>query len=81
MIIPQTGHQEDAEEFLGFFLDTLEEELLSISSSLSSKASKPEEEPTAENGWLEVGKKNRSMLTRTVRVIFSAHASKLMSTP
>lgn len=62
----QTGHQEDAEEFLGFFLDTLEEELLSISSQLFQNAAK-HEEPTANNGWLEVGKKNRFMATRTVR--------------
>ena len=67
----QTGHQEDAEEFLGFFLDTLEEELLSISSSLSQKVAKQEDEPTADNGWLEVGKKNRSVSTRTVRVKLS----------
>lgn len=62
-----TGHQEDAEEFLGFFLDTLEEELLSISSSISQKTAKQEEEPAADNGWLEVGKKNRSVSTRTIK--------------
>ena len=65
----QGGHQEDAEEFLGFFLDTLEEELLSISSQMSQKAVKQEEEPSADNGWLEAGKKNRSMSTRTVSTI------------
>lgn len=74
----QGGHQEDAEEFLGFYLDTLEEELLSILSSLSPSNSKmkmkgvsPVEEkeeaaPPADDGWLEVGKRNRTVLTRTV---------------
>ncbi|KAH9900901.1 hypothetical protein C8Q73DRAFT_742650 [Cubamyces lactineus] len=63
------GHQEDAEEFLGFFLDTLEEELLSISQSLSPKeAPKPSEEGQVQDGeWLEVGKKNKAVTTRTAK--------------
>ncbi|KAF8207547.1 hypothetical protein K438DRAFT_1815196 [Mycena galopus ATCC 62051] len=84
------GHQEDAEEFLGFFLDTLEEELLAVgaalapSSSSSASASakrvnsnaggravveeREEEAPSeAEDGWLEVGKKNRTVVTRTIK--------------
>ncbi|KAI0636523.1 hypothetical protein C8Q77DRAFT_1093171 [Trametes polyzona] len=64
------GHQEDAEEFLGFFLDTLEEELLSISQSLSPKepAKPAPEEPQAQDGeWLEVGKKNKAVTTRTTK--------------
>lgn len=70
------GHQEDAEEFLGFYLDTLEEELLSIMSSFQSKSANGpshSEEPqvgiSAEDGpWLEVGKKNRTAVTRTVKM-------------
>lgn len=70
----QGGHQEDAEEFLGFYLDTLEEELLSISSSLASKSEADQSHET-QNGhaiqedgpWLEVGKRNRTAVTRTVR--------------
>ncbi|KAH9930673.1 uncharacterized protein B0H18DRAFT_992984 [Fomitopsis serialis] len=64
------GHQEDAEEFLGFFLDTLEEEVLALSSSLSPNAPKPIEEVDGaahDDGWYEVGKKNRAMVTRTVK--------------
>ncbi|TFY64673.1 hypothetical protein EVJ58_g2454 [Rhodofomes roseus] len=65
------GHQEDAEEFLGFFLDTLEEELLSFSSSSSPSAPKPLEETDGagaqDDGWYEVGKKNRAMITRSVK--------------
>jgi ubiquitin carboxyl-terminal hydrolase 10 len=69
--LSQGGHQEDAEEFLGFYLDTLEEELLSISSSLASKTeagqSLPETHAPQEDGaWLEVGKHNRMAVTRTV---------------
>ncbi|KAI5990559.1 hypothetical protein F5J12DRAFT_862832 [Pisolithus orientalis] len=68
------GHQEDAEEFLGFYLDTLEEELLSITASLQSKnANDPGYSERQQNGsaaedgpWLEVGKKNRTAVTRTV---------------
>ena len=58
------GDQEDAEEFLGFFFDTLEEELLSIS---TARKQKEEDAPSGDNGWLEVGKKNRLTTTRTVR--------------
>jgi len=71
------GQQEDAEEFLGFYLDTLEEELLSIVQELapsSSSRSAPvaeereEEAPREEaDGWLEVGKKNRTVVTRTIK--------------
>ncbi|KAI9574185.1 hypothetical protein HD554DRAFT_2045090 [Boletus coccyginus] len=69
------GHQEDAEEFLGFYLDTLEEELLSISSSLTSKTETGQSQPEMQNGnapqedgpWLEVGKGNRMAFTRTAK--------------
>jgi ubiquitin carboxyl-terminal hydrolase 10 len=73
----QGGQQEDAEEFLGFYLDTLEEELLSmikssgpVSNSTSVAVGAPIEdhadhERTAD-GWVEVGKKNKTIVTRTV---------------
>lgn len=72
------GHQEDAEEFLGFYLDTLEEELMSIVHSISPSSkpnSKPveekEEQDQGEDGWLEVGKRNRSVITRTIKSVES----------
>ncbi|KAI0748393.1 hypothetical protein C8Q80DRAFT_1171656 [Daedaleopsis nitida] len=64
------GYQEDAEEFLGFFLDTLEEELLSISQSLQQPKEAPQvanEEAPQDDGWMEVGKKNKAVMTRTAR--------------
>jgi ubiquitin carboxyl-terminal hydrolase 10 len=56
-------------------LNTLEEELLSIVNAISPhKASKggppveerEEEEPPEEDGWMEVGTRNRMVVTRTV---------------
>ncbi|KAF8163725.1 hypothetical protein B0H34DRAFT_650904 [Crassisporium funariophilum] len=72
------GHQEDAEEFFGFYLDTLEEELLSILHSINPPsrpkvaAAAPVEEkeeaaPPEDDGWLEVGKRNRMVVTRTIK--------------
>ncbi|KAG1756886.1 uncharacterized protein EDB91DRAFT_1094988 [Suillus paluster] len=68
------GHQEDAEEFLGFYLDTLEEELLTLSSALTNPNAAPAHQNsnaatnnTQEEGWLEVGKRNRTVFTRTTK--------------
>ncbi|CDO68625.1 hypothetical protein BN946_scf184996.g56 [Trametes cinnabarina] len=64
------GHQEDAEEFLGFFLDTLEEELLSLSQSLSPKepaTATADDAQTQDGEWLEVGKKNKAVTTRSTK--------------
>lgn len=56
---------------MGFYLDTLEEEFLTISSSLTSKAELHSETQNGhaaqEDGpWLEVGRRNRTAITRTV---------------
>jgi len=74
----QGGHQEDAEEFFGFYLDTLEEELLSLLASINPskpasaahKVEEREEESQSVEGWTEVGKRNKMVLTRTVRQLF-----------
>jgi ubiquitin carboxyl-terminal hydrolase 10 len=68
------GQQEDAEEFFGFYLDTLEEELLSLTNTSNTtktteKVEREEEDP--EEGWMEVGKRNRSVVTRTVGYLYT----------
>lgn len=72
------GHQEDAEEFFGFYLDTLEEELLVLLASITppkpaSAASKVEEREESQSGegWTEVGKRNKMVPTRTVKSVDS----------
>lgn len=67
------GQQEDAEEFLGFYLDTLEEELLLLLNTVNaaeealSTVEEHEGPASKEDGWMEVGKKNRSVVTRTIK--------------
>lgn len=77
------GQQEDAEEFLGFLLETLEEELVLLKETLTGTSSsssserqgaklRPVEEreeaaPPEERGWHEVGKRNRTVVTRTIK--------------
>jgi len=76
------GTQEDAEEFLGFFLETLSEEVAEIVrkeeeriAKLSGKDKGKEKElPVEEEGWEEVGSKGRTATTRTV-----CHLSLLLS--
>ncbi|ESK98263.1 ubiquitin c-terminal hydrolase [Moniliophthora roreri MCA 2997] len=82
-VIGQGQGQEDAEEFLGFYLDTLEEELLALGDdkttmTAATTTAKPtvmeqhtEQEQPVGDGWLEVGKKNRTVVTRTIKSLHS----------
>lgn len=92
------GQQEDAEEFLGFYLEGLEEELTTLTETLTHVESstllegknkkkgataveETEEDapPEAEqDGWMEVGKRNRTVVTRTVSVsiLFCSYLTK-----
>lgn len=87
------GHQEDAEEFFGFLLETVHEEFLYMQSRyesrntgggygrVSAKADRSDEPENADerevsrpvspgaaggDGWLEVGKKQKVNVVRTV---------------
>ncbi|GAM40702.1 hypothetical protein TCE0_039f13254 [Talaromyces pinophilus] len=60
------GHQQDAQEFLGFFLEELHEECAHALKSSASQANAASAEPSSEaDGWLEVGQKQKSAVTRS----------------
>ncbi|KIW79615.1 hypothetical protein Z517_06228 [Fonsecaea pedrosoi CBS 271.37] len=69
------GHQQDAQEFLGFLLEELHEEcaraMRSTTASSSGRTtpvgsvSNASEHADTENGWMEVGHKQKSAVTRS----------------
>ncbi|KAH8847286.1 hypothetical protein MCOR27_007312 [Pyricularia oryzae] len=70
------GHQQDAEEFLGFFLESLHDECSHVmraagqqsitSTAPQSSAQTPTTSaPSVDNDWLEVGPRQRAAITRS----------------
>ncbi|KAI8808279.1 cysteine proteinase [Cladochytrium replicatum] len=66
----QKGRQEDAEEFLGFLLDGLHEELLSLMSN-GSPESKSAVNSSSDDEWTQVGRKNKPTVVRSTEVVES----------
>jgi len=63
------GHQQDAEEFLGFLLEGLHDECVTVMKQqlATSKASEPLTSPPSDapDGWLEVGHKQKASVTHS----------------
>ncbi|KAI5787105.1 hypothetical protein EDC01DRAFT_692378 [Geopyxis carbonaria] len=65
------GHQQDAEEFLGFLLDGLHEEAVAImksTTSSSAPSTNGEASDPSESGWMEVGHKQKAATTRSTEI-------------
>lgn len=74
------GHQQDAQEFLGFLLEELHEECARAMRSSASNSGRTtpvgsvsnfSEQPDAESGWMEVGHKQKPSVTRSSGAIAS----------
>ncbi|EMC98527.1 hypothetical protein BAUCODRAFT_66730 [Baudoinia panamericana UAMH 10762] len=65
------GHQQDAEEFLGFILECLHDECVTVmrssTESQTEGVTSPSitASPSSADGWLEVGPKQKASVTRT----------------
>jgi ubiquitin carboxyl-terminal hydrolase 10 len=62
------GHQQDAEEFLGFLLDGIHDECMTVmrKAGVEEDSAQPAEQSNSapDAGWLEVGPKQKSSVTR-----------------
>lgn len=80
---PQQGHQQDAEEFLGWLLQALDDECSKVMgvgtavSSHSADAAAPSENGEASDGWLEVGPRQKAAVTRASGSTSSSPISKI----
>lgn len=69
----QKGHQQDAEEFLGFLLEGLHDECVQVMQGQTDEQLQPNGisspdtvmSPGSADGWLEVGPKQKASVTRT----------------
>lgn len=65
------GHQQDAEEFLGFVLQSLDDECTAVMNNFSSATATASESSSVDGNadpsgdWLEVGRKQRAAVTRS----------------
>jgi ubiquitin carboxyl-terminal hydrolase 10 len=58
----QRGRQEDAQEFLGYLLECLEEEFLQAATASTVEIT--DDDASSDDTWVEVGKKNRPLQSR-----------------
>ena len=67
----QRGHQQDAEEFLGFLLQSLDDECTQVMNQIATNGDVTPEGPSNDSSadpsgdWLEVGRKQRAAVTRS----------------
>lgn len=79
------GHQQDAEEFLGFLLEGLHDECVQVmQASGANTPSMRSEEPSIDSsadsiadGWLEVGHKQKAAVTRSSGTISASPITKI----
>ncbi len=93
----QRGHQQDAEEFLGFLLEGMHDECVAVMATQPSSTATPElASPTTTapsvvaDGWMEVGPKQKASVTRTegqqdapspVTKMFGGHLRSVLRVP
>jgi ubiquitin carboxyl-terminal hydrolase 10 len=73
LIYVQRGHQQDAEEFLGFLLEEMHEECVHVMKGFDnpedSSLFAAQQGTSEDSGWLEVGPKQKAAVTRSAGVV------------